>query len=190
MSKIIKKEMSVSRINHVINPNWEFRNLNLNSRESYLNNPFKIEGIVLKGRSIKGRVRNMVDDDGEVRPWQEADTSTQILHDEKKFIKTFVDGKDLVRKLSFNGMKGFLYCTYHLPLGKDVIYLLPGDVGLWCGIGKTTYFRVIKELLDFRIIARKVGTHLEFFVNPNIIYNGNRVRLYEKNNQNILVDYQ
>ena len=42
------------------------------------------------------------------------------------------------------------------------------------GIAKASFYNGIKELIDRKIIAKSVDTNL-FFINPNVIFNGDRV---------------
>jgi hypothetical protein len=47
-----------------------------------------------------------------------------------------------------------------------------------CGIkSETTIKTAITELVDEKILARKLGSTIEFWVNPNVYFNGNRLRI-------------
>jgi hypothetical protein len=63
------------------------------------------------------------------------------------------------------------------PLAKVTILHAP-DLMLNCLIkSEATIKTAITELVDEKILARKLGSTIEFWINPNIYFNGNRIRV-------------
>jgi hypothetical protein len=62
------------------------------------------------------------------------------------------------------------------PLNESVMLHAP-DVCVVCGIAEKTFHNNIIELLDKRILSRKLGSSIEFWFDPNLFFNGNRVRV-------------
>jgi hypothetical protein len=48
---------------------------------------------------------------------------------------------------------------------------------LQCDISQASYYNGIKELVKEKIIAKKLGSSIEYWLNPNIFFNGNRLKL-------------
>jgi hypothetical protein len=63
------------------------------------------------------------------------------------------------------------------PLSQ-VVWLNPPDIMLECGIKSPNTIRgAIEDLIENKIIAQKLGSNIEFWINPNVFFNGNRIRL-------------
>jgi hypothetical protein len=63
------------------------------------------------------------------------------------------------------------------PIAKATI-LNPPDLMEHCGIkSESTIKTAITELVAEKILARKLGSTIEFWINPNVYFNGNRLRI-------------
>jgi len=51
------------------------------------------------------------------------------------------------------------------------------DVCVACGMAEKTFYNNLMELLDKRILSRKLGSSIEFWFDPNLFFNGNRVKV-------------
>jgi predicted DNA-binding transcriptional regulator AlpA len=65
------------------------------------------------------------------------------------------------------------------PLSETVILNAP-DVCVACGMAEKTFYNNIIELLDKRILSRKLGSSIEFWFDPNLFFNGNRIRVSDQ----------
>lgn len=152
-----------------------------------MESPFKVEGITERTRNANGRLREWADTKtGEVLVFQELSKLETRLNDPKSYTKLFHDTGDLVRRLSPSGLKIYLYIAMKLKINWDTIFLNPPDVCDWCNFGKTSFHQALNELQANRIIARRLGSHLEYWINPNIFYNGDRLKLFNRNKQIII----
>jgi hypothetical protein len=47
-------------------------------------------------------------------------------------------------------------------------------------MAEKTFYNNIIELLDKRILSRKLGSSIEFWFDPNLFFNGNRIRVSDQ----------
>lgn len=137
--------------------------------------PYKIK---TKEKRITGKKENMVmvkEDDGQV-VGQAAGFWTSKTVDSEQFVKLFVEGVRQLADLTNAGTKVLAIVLEEVQknLGRDLIYLNSEMVG--GRISQPTYSRGIKELIekDF-IAAAKLGMNW-WYINPNFIFNGDRLR--------------
>ena len=70
------------------------------------------------------------------------------------------------------------YLTSILKLWGFGVLGHPPDILLETGMTSPNSVRnAIAELIEAGVIAQKLGSNIEFWVNPNIFFNGNRLRL-------------
>ena len=98
----------------------------------------------------------------------------QIKVDEEKFAKIYLNQFSAFYDLRKSSMQLIGYIMNHLIPNKDVFYLYIEDVIEELGLGKATIYRALEQLLDNKLIARGRSEE-QFFINPMIIFNGNRV---------------
>ena len=71
----------------------------------------------------------------------------------------------------------FIYTMDRLRPLQETIFLNVDDCMVVCGFKSATSYREgIKGLIEHKIIARKLGSTMEYWINPNVIFNGNRLR--------------
>lgn len=151
----------------------------MKNHEAYLDSPFKVLGIEERHFVTKEseEILQLTDGDDLYAVRRIPKNKTQ-LHDSATYTKLFQDGFKAFMGLSPAALKIAIYSMCHVrPLAKVTI-LNPPDLMLNCGIkSETTIKTAITELVNEKILARKLGSTIEFWVNPNIYFNGNRLRI-------------
>jgi hypothetical protein len=148
--------------------------------ESYLNSPFKIEGISEKQYITKEDENLWETQNGDLYVAKKISKNKRVINDSMVYTKLFVDGRDTLMKLSGSALKILMYgmCSIR-PLSKVVIFHTP-DVKAVTGFASDATVRsAICELIEAQVIAQKLGSTIEFWINPNIFFNGNRIRLMQ-----------
>lgn len=147
--------------------------------ESYLNSPFKLHGVETRQYIQKSDEKLWVDPEtSEMYSLKKVPKSRETLSDTMTYTKLFVDNRELFMKLTGTGLKVLVYamCTIR-PLSNTVV-INPPDVLLETGMTSPNSVRnAIAELIEEGIVAQKLGSNIEFWVNPNVFFNGNRLRL-------------
>jgi hypothetical protein len=148
--------------------------------DSYLNNPYKIEGIEERSFITKeGETLTMDPETGEYYVMRKIAKDKTMPHDKLTYTKFFVSSFSRLMTLSPSSLRVMFYMmTSVKPLSTSVI-LNPPDVCEACQFSPSTFINVITDLLDNKIIAKKLGSSIEFWIDPNIFFNGNRLRIYK-----------
>lgn len=154
----------------------------------YHDNPFlNSDEITVRNKMVKisvssGDNHNVLlnTDTGEMAP-------THIVSyrkvDDEEFVKLFTANIALTFNLSVAGRKTFdllLRVLQKTAIGKDQVYLsddIREDALMEfpnIKLSKATFHRGLKDLEENKIIARSVNTNV-YFINPHLIFNGNRV---------------
>lgn len=113
-----------------------------------------------------------------------ADLSSNFLVDRENrcFVYQGKPSKEIVRKLDSMGRAMFLYVQYNLGKNSDVIKLtLEEYADFWDYSPKAskTFYDAVNQLMGAGVIQRKKANN--FWVNPMIIFNGNRIDKYPNN---------
>lgn len=155
----------------------------------YENNPFLedptgVTSIKTRKKSVligKGDSILLNQESGEI-------TSTNVVAirevDDSQFVKIFTQNIQLMLGLTPAGNKVFmllLWAVQNTAIGKDIVYLGLFELNKFLEenssikMSETTMRRGISELVEAKIIAhtKKNGS---YFINPNFIFNGDRVR--------------
>jgi hypothetical protein len=106
-------------------------------------------------------------------------TSTYAV-DKEQFCKLYLAGVLGLRKLNSSGMKVFqvLFNELRKNQGKDRIqmaYIMTNDVAI--DISQPTYARGVRNLYENDFIAPVEGFASTWWVNPDFIFNGNRLNI-------------
>lgn len=100
----------------------------------------------------------------------------ETIYDKEPFVKLFNKNLDLLKKLRIGEFKVFLYILYRLEYNNGTAYVSNGECLKWLG-EKPSYAavvtRAVKQLLHYNIIKLHAQPE-RFWVNPNIIYKGDR----------------
>lgn len=146
--------------------------------ESYLESPYKYRNIderIFTTKENEELTTNM--DTGEMFVIKRVSKDKRILHDSLVYTKLFQDSVRQLCELGSPAMKVLLYSMAMVKPLSELVILNGPDVMLYCNIGKTSFYDGLMELLDKKILSKKLGSTIEFWFDPNIFFNGNRTRL-------------
>jgi hypothetical protein len=147
--------------------------------ESYLENPFKVEGITSISYIPKADEKLVTDPEtGEMFTMKRVPKSQLHQHDGKVYVKLFQDAQEVLMKLPHASVKILIYAMCKVRPLSELVYLNGDDCVANCGFKSITSYREgIKALIEHKVLARKVGSTMEYWINPNIFFNGNRLRI-------------
>jgi hypothetical protein len=158
--------------------------MGLNSFPSYNSNPATVSGVVRVRKQRDGmlvRLTNKVT--GEVYDEQEvyADKEGEWVHyDNEKFVKVYHAQLRAMSHLSVTATKVLFYVFMVLPRGKDCLGVHLEECMETCGFSsRGSVYKGLEELVATQALFRKPGK-LEFWINPNAFFNGNRVKYMEE----------
>lgn len=142
-------------------------------------NPFTIEGLETKtfARKENKKVKEFVDvNSGEMFNVIELKgTSTTVTIDTFKYTKLFNKNLPTVGELTVPELKVLTYITDNLVPNRDYVTVHMDECAEWCGYKSSVQvYKGLIGLIEKNIIAR--GKHSMFWINPNIIYNGDRTQ--------------
>jgi len=144
-------------------------------------NPFRVRNGALKEcfKRIEGGDYELADvNSGEVNVFRKAAKNRRVLVDTGNYVKLFREGIEIICLLSPATLQVFFYIIRNLKPHMDSVSLESSVVCEKCsGFSDRTFRRAIFELLDKKVIARKKGSSIEFFVNINYVFNGSRLKL-------------
>lgn len=149
--------------------------------ESYFTNPFKVNGLISRQFVPKVKEELVVDpNSGEMYTIKKVPKSAEQLHDPAVYTKVYQDQLEVLVKLSPASMKIVMYMICNMrPLSDSIVLSVP-DLKVALDIKSDATIRSsIMELMDASIIAQELGSSIKFWINPNIFFNGNRVKLAE-----------
>lgn len=147
---------------------------------AFLENPFRIEGITEISYVAKANEDLVVDQNtGEMYTMKKVPKSyPNQKHDPLSYAKYFQGNCARIMDLPTPSIKMFIYAMDRIRPIQDAVYLNVDDCMNVCKFKSATSYREgIKGLVDAKIIARKVGSSMEFWINPNVFFNGNRLRM-------------
>lgn len=100
--------------------------------------------------------------------------------DSNPYTKVFKNGQISIKELSVPGIKVLTYLQCHLKINAEDICLRPQEIADWSGYKtlKNVYVGLI-ELLNMGFIAEQPGGQSYYWINPNIFFNGDRIKLLE-----------
>lgn len=148
----------------------------------YKANPF----LPTTSLATKSRIKRVAEANGERLMVISGDTGEMLAPagfwhaqevDKTKFVKLYINGVKAFKELSNAGTRAFefLYIAVQNNIGKDMVNLVFADIDqAVTPIGKATFYRGMKELLDKEFIAETVMTG-RYFVNPDYMWNGDRL---------------
>lgn len=146
--------------------------------DAYISNPYKPEGIVQRSFEPNEDAKIWVDPEtGESYNVTKIVKGKTEMHDPMMYTKVYLSAFMHLNDLTHSAVKMFNYMVHTLKANKETVYLNCADIEVQCKMSKATYYSAIKELIEAKIIARKLGSSMEFWINPNILFNGNRTKL-------------
>lgn len=149
--------------------------------EEYLNSPYKMNGIVERAYTTKTDETLTVDPEtGQMYTMKKVSQNKRVLHDGMVYSKLFQESVAMLMDLSHPSLRIILYAMSVVrPLSESVMLHAP-DVCVACGMAEKTFYNNLMELLDKRILSRKLGSSIEFWFDPNLFFNGNRVKISDQ----------
>lgn len=147
-------------------------------REAYINNPYRIDGVDERLYTTKEDEKLTIDPEtGEYYTMRKLGKNSKILHDSLVYTKLFHGSLGRIVKLTPSAMKLLIYAMSSLKPLSQVIVLNPPDCCIACEISTASVYDGVKNLLDNDIIRKKLGSSIEFWFDPNVFFNGNRVKM-------------
>lgn len=149
-------------------------------KKEYLSNPFKVkDGCIIECYKIEAGGEYEFADvhSGEVNTFRKIGKSKRVLIDRSNYVKVYKGNNDLIRVLSSSGKELAFYVMLHIGIHSEIIFMDCIVVCEWCGWKKSTYYKALKEIIQVGILARKKGSKRAFFVNPNFVFNGSRLKI-------------
>ena len=80
-------------------------------------------------------------------------------------------------ELPHSSFKVLMYAMCTVRAMSQVVVLNAADVCLACGMGNSTFYNAVYDLLNRKILSKKLGSSIEFWFDPNVFFNGNRIRI-------------
>ena len=107
------------------------------------------------------------------------------LHDSAKYTKVFHQTNKVLRHLTTAASNLLFHIINSLTVGQDHICISEDDFLTEFGYSinsRKVYYTAVLELIDLKVIAKKSGDTRCYWINTNIIYNGDRTKLvsYDK----------
>ncbi len=103
-----------------------------------------------------------------------------IAVDTAPYNKLFRGNSSVLMNMPEPAAKMFYYITEYLKVNSNQICIMKEDYLKFAGYkpnGSLTYYRALDGLLEARVIARMAGSTTCYWVNPNILFNGDRTKL-------------
>jgi hypothetical protein len=148
--------------------------------EAYFTSPYTYIGIKERSYVTKeGSEITVNPTTGEMYTFSKIPKNKTELDDSLVYTKVFQDSIHQLCSLSNSTLKVLLYAIATVRPFSELVVLNGPDVQLFCGIGKSSFYDSVTELLDKKIISKKLGSSIEFWFDPNVFFNGNRVKVYK-----------
>jgi len=145
--------------------------------DAYFTSPYKYIGIVEKSYMSKSEGTLTIDPEtGEAYSLTKLSSNKTVMHDELIYTKLFQDSVHSLCGLGNSSLRIMLYVAATARPLAEIIVLNAPDVMIFCNISKSSFYDGIIELLDKKVLCRKLGSSIEFWFDPNIMFNGNRVK--------------
>ena len=155
--------------------------ISLKNLPSYEDYPFKIEGIVNRVYALKEEERIFADQEtGEVVVLKAVPKTRQIRHDSATYTKVFKKQMAEFKNLSVPASNLLYLIISKLEINTPYLCVNEDDFFEHCGYAKGSvrlYYKAITELIQLNVIKKKAGFSRCFWINANIIFNGDRTRL-------------
>lgn len=129
--------------------------------------------------------RNMVDakhvneNEGIITEFTKEDVNYMIEEQKKASLYRlpYIDNV-MFTELDGNGRSLLLYIAYHIQRNQDYINLHTERTCKAMGISRPTLIKAIGQLIDIGVVSKR-KKQSEYWVNPQFIFNGNRIKFIE-----------
>lgn len=149
--------------------------------EAYLTSPYKymkIEDRAFVPRANEEITTNL--ETGEMFVMKRIAKNKIVPHDSLVYAKVFQESIHQLCSLGAASLKILLYSIANVKPFSEIVVLNGPDVMLFCNISKSSFYDGVIELLDNKVFCKKLGSNIEFWFDPNIFFNGNRIKVYKK----------
>ena len=119
---------------------------------------------------------------------REISKDKKSLHDGLVYTKLFTSSVAGLMDLPYPAFKILMYAMANVRPLSQTVMLNPSDVIEFCKIANGTYYNNLYVLLDRKLISRKLGSTIEYWFDPNVFFNGNRLRV-KKNEYNSIDNF-
>lgn len=149
--------------------------------EEYLNSPYRILNIEERMFTTKENEELAINPEtGEYFTMRKVSKDKKILHDSMVYTKLFAENVKTLMTLSPSAIKVLLYGMATVKPMSEVVVLNGPDVCVFCDISSSTFNNAIYELLNSKVLSKKLGSSIEFWFDPNVFFNGNRVKMIKR----------
>ena len=158
------------------------RSSNFKEIRTYGVNPYEPNGITKRVCTAKSVEKHVVDQaTGEMMSLKIIPHAFEVPHDPVVFTKLFrTDLVNTIRGLNSPAINLFFLIAERLPPNCDHVCITEDDFLDACEYSpgsKRMYYAAVRQLVDKKIIARTKKSSRGYWVNPNIIFNGDRTKL-------------
>lgn len=141
--------------------------------------PFVVE---LQGAYIQPdpEHKTMQGDDGKLYGMYEIPKGRTRVVDRANYTKLFKGSTSTLLNMSEPSTRMLYYIIENIVVHKDEVCILQEDYLKYAGYkakSRLTYYRAVEGLLKANVIARRTGMGSCYWVNPNILFNGDRTKL-------------
>ena len=141
--------------------------------------PFMVE---LKSSYIQAEPehKTMYGEDGKLYGMYEIPKGHTRIVDKASYTKLFKGGTTTLLAMSEPATRMLYYIIENMVVHKDEVCILQEDYLRYAGYkakSRLTYYRAVEGLLKANVIARRTGMSSCYWVNPNILFNGDRTKL-------------
>lgn len=151
--------------------------------EEYLYSPYRMTGIQERVFTTKSDETLTVDPEtGMYYAFRKLSKDKKMLHDELVYTKLFVDSLSQLLSLSPSALKLLVYAMCKVRPLSQVVIITQEDVCSTCDFSASTFSNSLYELLRSKIISKKLGSNIEYWFDPNVFFNGNRLRIKKNDN--------
>lgn len=124
--------------------------------------------------------KTMQGDDGKMYGMYEIPKGQTRPIDTAKYSKLFKNSGIVIANLSDAAIKMFMYIHENLGVNTDIICIMREDYLKFYGYApnnKYAYYQAIDGLLKAEIMTKKADSTTCYWVNPNVLFNGDRTKL-------------
>lgn len=154
------------------------------SFESYKENPFEVKGVVRVNRNVKNNTELVVNKEtGEMYELTKVKSQTTLV-DEKPFRKVYEECLEPLKSFTIPALRLYCYILQNLPINNNYVRISVKYALEYCGYNessKSSLYKGLTELLDKKIIAVSAKGDSHYWINTNLIFNGNRLTKYKEN---------
>lgn len=148
--------------------------------DTFSTSPFTVE---ISSKLVAAKPDHQVIEDkatGKIYGMYEIPKNKSVPHDKASYTKLFHGNGKFLMTMPEPSYRLFTYIHDNLKANSDTI-CIPMEVFLeYAGYKETnrpTYYRAIEGLLKLTVLARVTGSPFCYYINPNILFNGDRTKL-------------